>query len=77
MQRRLALTRERLTELTTSEMEALAGAALPTQNCTGYYMTINARCPSINDCIAIGAIPSVNSPCPTLDGCFTGTTGTS
>ena len=60
MQRRLALTRERLTELTTSEMEALAGAALPTQYCTGYY-----------------AIPSLNRPCPTLDGCFTGTTGTS
>ena len=72
MKRRLALKSEYVSELTTNELASIAGGA--TYGCfTGYYPTINAPCPTVDDCIAVGAIPSVNSPCPT-DGCFTGTT---
>lgn len=64
MQRRLALKSEYVSELSTVELSRVAGGA--TVGCwTGYYMTINAPCPSINECIAIGPIPSVNRPCPT------------
>jgi hypothetical protein len=56
MTRTLSLRAERLTELTTRELAAVAGASgpcvaiqdpnqlLPTYNCTGYYPSINARC---------------------------------
>ena len=65
MKRRLTLKSEHLTELTGSELSAVAGG-LATERCfTGVYPTINTPCPT-TDCIYIGQIP-------TLDGCFTGT----
>jgi hypothetical protein len=53
--RTLSLRAERLTELTTGELAAVVGATgsialhyptqlLPTNDCTGYYPSINARC---------------------------------
>lgn len=49
MKRRLSLTREYVAELTATELEAVVAAALPTERCTGYYQSINARCPTL-DC---------------------------
>lgn len=51
----LSLRAERLTELSTGELAAVVGATgsvvindpswlLPTNDCTGYYPSINARC---------------------------------
>lgn len=54
--RKLGLTSERLVELSTTELEAVAGGSFvpsvdvcvqidwPTQDCTGYYPSINAPC---------------------------------
>ncbi|HEX8002032.1 MAG TPA: hypothetical protein VF519_04990 [Mycobacteriales bacterium] len=60
--RRLTLKREALAELTTPELAAVAGAyrPLPTQDCTGYYPSLNAPC-SLRECIEIRQTPL----CPT------------
>lgn len=63
MTRRLALRRETLTELTSFELSAVAGAAVPTTNCIGSLPSTNC----------IGPIPTLDS-CftgvwPTLDRC--------
>lgn len=65
MSRRLVLAREPVTELTTDELAHVAGGQvpLPTQVCSGYYPSLNRPCPT--------------TECPSVDGCFTGTTGTS
>ncbi|MDQ1712990.1 MAG: hypothetical protein QOE45_2440 [Frankiaceae bacterium] len=60
MTRKLTLRAERLTELTTAELGAVAGASglpcqpttiivnpsdlIPTNRCTGYYPSLNAPC---------------------------------
>ncbi|HEX8002029.1 MAG TPA: hypothetical protein VF519_04975 [Mycobacteriales bacterium] len=73
MKRRLALRSERLTNLSETELGVVAGAV--SGGClTGYYRTIEAPCPSVQECIVIGPLPSINDACPT-NGCFTGTTG--
>lgn len=73
MKRRLALRSERLSDLSATELAVVAGGV--TGACwTGYYRTLEAPCDSVQDCIVIGPILSVNRPCPTGD-CFTGTTG--
>ena len=62
MKRRLVLRSEHLTELTDAEMTALAGGQdLPSYHCTGYYLTLNAPCPTVQECIAIRQTPL----CPT------------
>jgi len=72
MKRRLALKSEYVSELTTNELASVAGGA--TTDCfTGYYPTINAPCPTVQDCFVIAPILSLQRPCPTGD-CFTGTT---
>ncbi|HEV2889841.1 MAG TPA: hypothetical protein VGX28_05645 [Frankiaceae bacterium] len=63
MKRRLTLKSEHLTELTSAEMAAVAGAykELQTGECfTGIYPSINwpcptiqANCPSVQACVAI------------------------
>jgi hypothetical protein len=71
MKRSLALKSEYLAPLTSDELSSVAGGA--TYGClTGVYPTLNTPCPTVNECIVIGAIPSVNRACPTTD-CFTGT----
>jgi len=48
MTRRLSLKSEHLAALTSSELECVAGAQYaPTQQCTGYYTTIDAPCATI------------------------------
>ena len=51
MIRRLVLRFERVSELNDRELEAIVAGqpALPTQQCTGYYRTIDAPCPT-TDC---------------------------
>ena len=64
MKRRLTLRSEHLTELTRTDLAAIAGAAqdLPTQKCfTGVYPTINTPCPTVQDCFEIRQTPL----CPT------------
>lgn len=68
MKRRLALKSEYLSELSTTELSAVAGGV--TGACfTGVYPTFDRPC---TDTVAIAALPTVNTPCPTTD-CFTGT----
>lgn len=65
MKRRLTLTSEHLTELTSTDLAGIAGGQeLPTlKYCpmTGVYPTIERSCPSVNDCIYIEHTPL----CPT------------
>jgi len=71
MKRRLALKSEYLAPLSPDELSSVAGGV--SLGClTGVYPTLNTPCPSVNDCVAVGAIPSYNRECPTTD-CFTGT----
>lgn len=70
MKRSLALKSEYLSELTTGELSAVAAAG----SLTGVYPTLDRPCPTLNGCIDVAPLPSVNAPCPTTD-CFTGTTG--
>lgn len=66
MQRRLALKSERLSELTSNELASVAGGV--TGGClTGVYPTFDRPCPSLQECIELGPIPTTD--------CFTGTTG--
>ena len=56
MTRTLTLRTERLTELSTAELAAVAGGqdqGIPTQQyCTGYYPSLNAPCThTVLDCI--------------------------
>jgi len=74
VKRRLALKSEYLAPLSADEL-SFVNAAGVTNQCTGYYMTIDAPCPSVQECIA--TVITLQKPCPTLDGCFTGTTTTS
>ena len=67
MKRRLSLKSEHLSELTSGELTAVAGAG----SLTGVYPTINTPCPSVQECIA--SIPTLQRECPT-ERCFTGTT---
>lgn len=73
MKRRLALKREHLSELTPTDLVSVAGGTT-TDLFTGYYPSINAPCLSERVCVELAPIPTRNSPCPTLNGCFTGTT---
>ena len=74
MKRRLALKSEYLAPLSSDELSFVNAAGVTTE-CTGYYLTIDRPCPSVQECIA--TVLTVQKPCPTLDGCFTGTTTTS
>lgn len=65
MNRRLTLKSEHLSELTTGELAAVAGASV-------VILTLQRPCPSVQECIA--SIPSLQRACPT-DYC-TGTTTT-
>jgi len=65
MKRRLALKSEYLAPLTGDELSSVAGGALSGGCLTGYYRTIEAPCPSVQECIYIGQIPTTD--------CFTGT----
>ena len=49
----LELNRETVRELTRKEMEEAAGGRilLPTQQCTGYYPSINAPCLTVRICV--------------------------
>lgn len=68
MKRRLALKSEYVSELTTDELSSVAGGATPGCPLTGNY-------PTLRDCFELAPLLSLHRPCPTLDGCFTGTTG--
>ena len=50
---RLELNRETVRELTREEMEGAAGGRiyLPTQQCTGYYPSLNAPCLTVRICV--------------------------
>ncbi|HEV2889837.1 MAG TPA: hypothetical protein VGX28_05625 [Frankiaceae bacterium] len=61
MKRRLALNSEYLSDLSSDEMSNVFAGATR----TGVYPTFDRPCPTLQ------------VECPTLDGCFTGTTSTS
>jgi hypothetical protein len=66
MKRHLSLKSEYLAPLTSGELSNVFAAG----SLTGVYPTINRDCPTVQPCANTRA-------CPTLDGCFTGTTTTS
>jgi len=76
MKRRLSLKSEHLADLTPNDLASVAGGTT-TDLLTGYYPSINAPCVSERVCLQVAALPTLRTPCPTLDGCFTGTTTTS
>ena len=70
MKRHLALKSEYLAPLSAEELSSVAGAGTLVDCLTGYYPSLNAPCPTVQECLA--SIPSLQRACPT-DYC-TGTT---
>lgn len=66
MKRRLTLRSEHLAELTSDELTGVAGASVA-------YLTIHRPCPTVQECIYIAPVLTLQRECPT-ERCFTGTT---